>query len=66
MDYLTELGIEGDILQSTVRFSVNHKYDIQDYDYIDPHYGKIVGDEGTQPGDRNNSMPAALYHPRDG
>ena len=24
----------------------NHKYDIQDYDYIDPHYGKIVMDDG--------------------
>ena len=24
----------------------NHKYDIQDYDYIDPHYGKIVSDGG--------------------
>ena len=24
----------------------NHKYDIQDYDNIDPHYGKIVVDEG--------------------
>lgn len=24
----------------------NHKYDIQDYDYIDPHYGKIVHDGG--------------------
>lgn len=24
----------------------NHKYDIQDYDYIDPHYGKIVEDGG--------------------
>ena len=24
----------------------NHKYDIQDYDYIDPHFGKIVDDDG--------------------
>ena len=24
----------------------SHKYDIQDYDYIDPHIGKIVRDEG--------------------
>ena len=24
----------------------NHKYDIQDYDNIDPHLGKIVSDEG--------------------
>ena len=36
----------------------NHKYDIQDYDYIDPHYGKIVEDTGEgilQNGDRDNS-----------
>ena len=25
----------------------NHKYDIQDYDYIDPHYGRIVKDGGA-------------------
>ena len=24
----------------------NHKYDIQDYDYIDPHLAKIVEDGG--------------------
>ena len=24
----------------------NHKYDIQDYDYVDPHFGRIVKDEG--------------------
>ncbi|MGC4018717.1 MAG: hypothetical protein QM793_05495 [Muricomes sp.] len=26
----------------------NHKYDIQDYDYIDPHYGKTVEDDGDE------------------
>ena len=24
----------------------NHKYDSQDYDYVDPHFGRIVKDEG--------------------
>ena len=35
----------------------NHKYDIQDYDYIDPHFGKIVSDEGDLlwPGDKDNT-----------
>ena len=35
----------------------NHKYDCQDYDYIDPHYGKIVEDcDGLlNPGDRENA-----------
>ena len=36
---------------------LNHKYDIQDYDYIDPHYGKIVEEDGELlwPGDSDNS-----------
>ena len=25
----------------------NHKYDTQDYDYIDPHFGKILNDGGN-------------------
>ena len=35
----------------------NHKYDIQDYDYIDPHYGKIVNDGGEplQDWDKENA-----------
>ena len=34
----------------------NHKYDTQDYDYIDPHVGKIEVDEGRllDPGENNN------------
>ena len=56
MDYLTELGIEVIYFNPLFVSPSNHKYDIQDYDYIDPHYGKIVVDEGEllQPGDRNN------------
>ena len=35
----------------------NHKYDIQDYDYIDPHFGRILSDQGEllPPGDKDNS-----------
>ena len=36
----------------------NHKYDIQDYEYVDPHYGKIVEDmdDGLlNEGDRENA-----------
>ena len=56
MDYLAELGIEVIYFNPLFVSPSNHKYDIQDYDYIDPHYGKIVVDEGEllQPGDRNN------------
>ena len=56
MDYLQDLGVQVIYLNPVFVSPSNHKYDIQDYDYIDPHYGKIVVDEGEllQPGDRNN------------
>lgn len=46
LDYLQELGIEVIYFNPLFVSPSNHKYDIQDYDYIDPHYGKIVVDEG--------------------
>ncbi len=46
MDYLKDLGIEVIYFNPLFVSPSNHKYDIQDYDYIDPHVGKIVSDEG--------------------
>lgn len=46
MDYLQELGVEVIYFNPLFVSPSNHKYDIQDYDYIDPHLGKIVSDEG--------------------
>lgn len=46
MNYLQELGIEVIYFNPLFVSPSNHKYDIQDYDNIDPHYGKIVVDEG--------------------
>ncbi len=46
MDYLQELGIDVIYFNPLFVSPSNHKYDIQDYDYIDPHIGKIVVDEG--------------------
>lgn len=46
MDYLQSLGIEAIYFNPLFVSPSNHKYDIQDYDYIDPHYGRIVDDEG--------------------
>ena len=46
LDYLQDLGVEVLYLNPIFVSPSNHKYDIQDYDYIDPHYGKIVDDEG--------------------
>ena len=46
LDYLQELGVEVIYLNPVFVSPSNHKYDIQDYDYIDPHFGRIVKDEG--------------------
>ena len=46
LDYLQELGVEAIYLNPIFVSPSNHKYDIQDYDYVDPHYGKIVHDGG--------------------
>lgn len=46
LDYLQELGVEVLYLNPIFVSPSNHKYDIQDYDYVDPHYGRIVKDGG--------------------
>ena len=62
LDYLKGLGIDVIYLNPIFVSPSNHKYDIQDYDYIDPHYGKIVVDEGnTLPDWENNNMNASKY-----
>ena len=46
LDYLKDLGVDVIYLNPIFVSPSNHKYDIQDYDYIDPHFGVIVEDEG--------------------
>lgn len=46
MDYLQNLGVEVIYFNPLFVSPSNHKYDIQDYDYIDPHFGRIVDDRG--------------------
>ncbi len=48
LPYLKELGIEAIYFNPIFVSPSNHKYDIQDYDYIDPHYGVIVEDGGER------------------
>ena len=58
LDYLQDLGIEVIYLNPIFVSPSNHKYDCQDYDYVDPHYGRIVEDcdEGILlDGDSDNS-----------
>ncbi len=46
LDYLKDLGVDVLYLNPIFVSPSSHKYDIQDYDYVDPHFGKIVKDEG--------------------
>lgn len=45
LDYLKKLGIEVIYFNPIFVSPSNHKYDTQDYDYIDPHYGVIFPEE---------------------
>ena len=60
LDYLQNLGVEVIYFNPLFVSPSNHKYDIQDYDYIDPHYGKIVSDGGAllAAGETDNSKAA--------
>lgn len=62
LDYLQELGVSVIYLNPIFVSPSNHKYDIQDYDYIDPHFGAIVDDEGEllPPGATSN-LQATKY-----
>ncbi|MCR5526695.1 MAG: glycoside hydrolase family 13 protein [Lachnospiraceae bacterium] len=48
LPYLKELGIEAIYFNPLFVSPSSHKYDIQDYDYIDPHIGIIVVDDRTK------------------
>ena len=65
LDYLQDLGVEVLYFNPIFVSPSNHKYDIQDYDYIDPHYGVIVEDGGNilAEGDHENAN-ATKYQKR--
>ena len=44
LDYLQDLGIETLYLNPIFVSPSNHKYDTQDYEHIDPHFGVITDD----------------------
>lgn len=52
LDYLQYLGVEVIYFNPLFVSPSNHKYDCQDYDYIDPHYGVIVKDGGELVGEK--------------
>ena len=65
LEYLESLGIEAIYFNPLFVSPSNHKYDTQDYDHIDPHFGKIVRDGGStlQPGVLENGG-ASKYRER--
>ena len=65
LDYLQELGVEVLYLNPIFVSPSNHKYDTQDYDYIDPHLTVIAEDGGEclKEGDQDNSH-ATKYRKR--
>lgn len=54
LDYLAGLGIQCIYFNPLFVSPSNHKYDIQDYDHIDPHFGRIVDDGGE-------ALPEGVY-----
>ena len=65
LDYLQDLGVEVLYFNPLFVSPSNHKYDIQDYDYIDPHFGVIVEDGGEvlKDGEKDN-IKATKYQKR--
>lgn len=66
LDYLQDLGVEVIYFNPLFVSPSNHKYDIQDYDYIDPHYGKIVVDGEVLPVGAKDNIHATKYQQRTG
>lgn len=65
LDYLQDLGVEVLYFNPLFVSPSNHKYDIQDYDYIDPHYGVIVEDGGeVLPDGITDNAKASKYQRR--
>ncbi|MCI8512288.1 MAG: glycoside hydrolase family 13 protein [Lachnospiraceae bacterium] len=64
LDYLQSLKVEVIYLSPVFVSPSNHKYDCQDYEHIDPHYGSIVRDCGelldSATGDNSHSKKYAV------
>lgn len=62
LDYLKELGVDVIYFNPLFVSPSNHKYDIQDYDYIDPHFAVICEDDGDLMKEDNfNNQAATRY-----
>lgn len=62
MEYLKNLGVEVIYFNPIFVSPSNHKYDAQDYDYVDPHFGIIVEDGGEPlKFEKFNNRHATMY-----
>ncbi len=61
LDYMKELGVEVIYFNPLFVSPSNHKYDIQDYDYIDPHFGQIINDEAVSVPEGGHNQDASGY-----
>lgn len=65
LDYLQDLGVEVIYFNPLFVSPSNHKYDIEDYDYIDPHFGVIINDGGAPlPKGATSNTDAHMYRER--
>lgn len=65
LDYLQSLRVEVLYLSPVFVSPSNHKYDCQDYEHIDPHYGVIVKDkDGLVAADATSNEHAEKYTAR--
>lgn len=65
LDYLEDLGVEVLYFNPLFVSPSNHKYDTQDYEHIDPHFGVLVRDGGAVlPMDAADNQQATLYRNR--
>ena len=65
LDYLQDLGVEVLYLNPVFVSPSNHKYDTQDYDYIDPHLTVIAEDGGEAlPEGAEDNRQAGIYQKR--
>lgn len=65
LDYLQDLGVEVLYFNPLFVSPSNHKYDNQDYDYIDPHFGVIINDlEDSEIPEGQETFHAARYQKR--
>ena len=64
LDYLQEMGVEVIYLNPVFTSPSNHKYDTQDYESIDPHFGVIVKDGGATLIAEEGNEFASLYQRR--